>query len=408
MQAASQGAFMFIDKILARFKIQTKVLLFILPFVVSICAVGITGLYASGLLQGRMEISNSVLQSLSGFKDVYAGMNAFLQNTSEQTRQAVVTKLEAQQGVLADTLSQVVDDEGRQQLQQAVDGSTKIGERVGQLWTLYENEVSLRKSISASLGNLLGEQMKVLEEATKMERVVRKDEESAKTLLREAERLTSSSDTLVAFNSSFGKAADAEAKIKVAADSYGPMTKVLRKISSGMPANQKAVAETFKKTIGEIKVLIDSGDKSDETAAAIGKLMARFRQTSIQLHTAAGLKMREATATFGKLDAPLVKAGAVLTDTRKLVNSVYSIRIAAASFLEKSDEEGRQRLAREFKVMEVDIQSLAGTAGDLEFFSKACQRAEAHHREDDQRQHRARRHQPEAPSRIYRGRRRDR
>jgi methyl-accepting chemotaxis protein len=370
MQAASQGAFMFIDKILARFKIQTKVLLFILPFVVSICAVGITGLYASGLLQGRMEISNSVLQSLSGFKDVYAGMNAFLQNTSEETRQAVVTKLEAQQGVLADTLSQVVDDEGRQQLQQAVDGSTKIGERVGQLWTLYENEVSLRKSISASLGNLLGEQMKVLEEATKMERVVRKDEESAKTLLREAERLTSSSDTLVAFNSSFGKAADAEAKIKVAADSYGPMTKVLRKISSGMPANQKAVAETFKKTIGEIKVLIDSGDKSDETAAAIGKLMARFRQTSIQLHTAAGLKMREATATFGKLDAPLVKAGAVLTDTRKLVNSVYSIRIAAASFLEKSDEEGRQRLAREFKVMEADIQSLAGTAGDLEFFSK--------------------------------------
>ncbi|CAN7532707.1 HAMP domain-containing methyl-accepting chemotaxis protein [Pararhizobium sp. LjRoot235] len=361
---------MFIDKILARFKIQTKVLLFILPFVVSICAVGITGLYASGLLQGRMEISNSVLQSLSGFKDVYAGMNTFLQNTSEETRQVVVAKLEAQQGVLSDTLSQVVDDEGRRQLQQAVDGSTKISDRVGQLWMLYENEVSLRKSITASLGELLGEQMKVLEEATKMERGVRKDEEAAKSLLREAERLTSSSDTLVAFNSNFGRAANAEDKVKVAAESYGAMTKVLRKISSGLPQNQKAVAETFKKTIGEIKALVDGGDKSDETAAAIGKLMARFRQTSIQLHTAAGLKMREATATFGKLDAPLVKAGAVLTDTRKLVNSVYSIRIAAASFLEKSDEEGRQRLAREFKVMEVDIQSLAGTAGDLEFFSK--------------------------------------
>ncbi|MBB5533919.1 methyl-accepting chemotaxis protein [Rhizobium giardinii] len=361
---------MFIDKILARFKIQTKVLLFILPFVVSICAVGITGLYASGLLQGRMEISNSVLQSLSGFKDVYAGMNAFLQNTSDETRQTVVAKLEAQQKVLADTLSQVVDDEGRQQLQQAVEGSTKIGDRVGQLWTLYENEVSLRKSITASLGELLGEQMKVLEEATKMERGVRKDEEAAKSLLREAERLTSSSDMLVSFNSKFGRAANAEDKIKVAADSYGDMTKVLRKISSGLPQNQKAVAETFKKTIGEIKALIDGGDKSDETAAAIGKLLARFRQTSIQLHTAAGLKMREATATFGKLDAPLVKAGTVLADTRKLVNSVYSIRIAAASFLENSNQEGRERLTREFTGMEKDIQSLAGTAGDLEFFSR--------------------------------------
>ncbi len=360
---------MFIDKILARFKIQTKVLLFIMPFVVSICAVGITGLYASGLLQGRMEISNSVLQSLSGFKDVYAGMNSFLQNTSEENRQAVLTKLEAQQGVLADTLAQVNDAEGRQQLQVAVDGSTKIGDRVGQLWTLYEQEVALRKSISNSLGSLLGEQMKVLEEATKMERVVRKDEEAAKSILREADRLTSSSDTLVAFMSAFAKAATPEAKIKLVSDSYGDLTKVQRKITSALPANQKAVAETFKKTVAEIKGLIDTGGVSEENATAIGRLVARFRQNSIQFQTAATVKMKDATATFGKLDAPLVKAGTVLTDTRKLVNSVYSIRIAAASFLEKSDEDGRKRLTREFSIMGQDVQSLAQTAGDLKFFS---------------------------------------
>jgi methyl-accepting chemotaxis protein len=63
---------MLIDKILSRFKIKTKVLIFVLPFVISISAVGLTGLYASGLLQGRMEISNSVLQSLTGFKNLYA------------------------------------------------------------------------------------------------------------------------------------------------------------------------------------------------------------------------------------------------------------------------------------------------------------------------------------------------
>ena len=43
---------MLIDKILSRFKIKTKVLIFVLPFVISISAVGLTGLYASGLLQG--------------------------------------------------------------------------------------------------------------------------------------------------------------------------------------------------------------------------------------------------------------------------------------------------------------------------------------------------------------------
>ena len=360
---------MFIDKILARFKIQTKVLLFILPFVVSICAVGITGLYASGLLQGRMEISNSVLQSLSGFKDVYAGMNAFLQNTTVESRQAVFEKITAQRAVLEETLRQVDDAEGRSQLQQALNGSATIGERVDGLWKLYEQEVALRQSINGSLRLLLASQMKILDEATTMEQSVRQDEEAAKSLLREAERLTSSSDTLVAFNSNFGKAANAEDKIKVAADSYGAMTKVLRKISSGLPQNQKAVAETFKKTIGEIKALVDGGEKSDETAAAIGKLMARFRQTSIQLHTAAGLKMREATATFGKLDAALVKANSVLSGTRAIVNSVYTIRIAAASFLEKTHPDGRERLMREFRLMNQEIQSLAQSAGDLPFFN---------------------------------------
>ncbi len=54
------------DRILSRFKIKTKVLLFVMPFVASISAVGLTGLYASGLLQGRLEISNNVLQSLTG------------------------------------------------------------------------------------------------------------------------------------------------------------------------------------------------------------------------------------------------------------------------------------------------------------------------------------------------------
>ena len=107
---------MFIDKILARFKIQTKVLVFILPFVLSICAVGFTGLYASGLLQGRMEISNSVLQSLSGFKDVYAGMNRFLQNTTEENRKAVHERLTAQVGVLQSTMNGLAPDADKSKL----------------------------------------------------------------------------------------------------------------------------------------------------------------------------------------------------------------------------------------------------------------------------------------------------
>ena len=98
---------MLIDKILSRFKIKTKVLIFVLPFVVSISAVGLTGLYASGMLQGRMEISNSVLQSLSGFKDLYGSMDDFLQMTSQEARDKLYGDIKTQQGTLNATLKQL-------------------------------------------------------------------------------------------------------------------------------------------------------------------------------------------------------------------------------------------------------------------------------------------------------------
>ncbi len=41
-----------IDRLMSRIRIQTKVLILVTPFVLSIGAVGLTGLYASGQLQG--------------------------------------------------------------------------------------------------------------------------------------------------------------------------------------------------------------------------------------------------------------------------------------------------------------------------------------------------------------------
>src|SRR5690349_14700407 len=138
---------MLIDKILSRFRIKTKVLIFVLPFVVTISAVGLTGLYASGLLQGRMEISNSVLQSLSGFKDLYASMDDFLQTTNEQARDKLYADIKAQGQTLDATMAQIGDNSGHDNLQAAIEGTNGISDTVGKLWTLHEQEMALRKQI---------------------------------------------------------------------------------------------------------------------------------------------------------------------------------------------------------------------------------------------------------------------
>lgn len=89
-----------IDRLLSRFKIRTKVLLLVLPFILSITAVGVTGLVTSGLLQSRMAISSDVAVSLRGFKDVYAAMIGFLDQTTEENRALVFRRLDEQRAAL--------------------------------------------------------------------------------------------------------------------------------------------------------------------------------------------------------------------------------------------------------------------------------------------------------------------
>jgi methyl-accepting chemotaxis protein len=359
---------MFIDRVLARFKIQTKVLVFILPFVLSICAVGFTGLYASGLLQGRMEISNSVLQSLSGFKDVYAGMNRFLQDTSKESRDAVDERLTAQVSVLQATMDGLAPDADKSHLLDAQTQTKDIGSRMDGLWSLYVEETGLHATMTKNLNYLAGEQVKILDEATKLQRSVRQDENAAKSMLREADRLTNASKFFADFLSDFSRAATPEDKLKLVKERYPFISKTERSIATILPKSQKVVSTTIRNTVQELGGFLSASDPAEITVPEIGRRVNRFRQVAIQLQGAAGEKMREATRIFGELDEPIIKSEAILSATRTLVNSIYDIQIVAARFLGETSEENRARLLGTLSVLRSDMNGLRGSASGLAFF----------------------------------------
>ncbi|WP_313523657.1 HAMP domain-containing methyl-accepting chemotaxis protein [Shinella sp.] len=359
---------MFIDRILARFKIQTKVLVFILPFVLSICAVGFTGLYASGLLQGRMEISNSVLQSLSGFKDVYAGMNRFLQNTSEETRDAVNERLKAQVSLLRQTMDGLTPDVDASKLMDAQKQTKDIEARMDGLWLLYVNENKLHDKMSKNLSTLSSEQVKILDEATKLQRTVRQNENAAKSMLREAERLTTASKFFGDLLSEFSRGATPDDQLKVIKERFPFISKTERSIATILPKNQKVVSITIRNTIDELSGFLSSSDPASVTVPEIARRVNRFRQVTIQMQGAAAEKMREATRIFGELDEPIIKSEAVLASTRKLVSSIDDIEVAAVRFLGQTSDDNRVKLLGNLSMLQIDIKGLRGTASGLPFF----------------------------------------
>lgn len=356
---------MFIEKILARLKIQTKVIILVLPFVASICAVGLTGLYASSLLQTRMEISNSVLQSLSGFKGVYGVMNQFLEDTSEQSRDSVYATIAKQKDILIATMNGLAPDSDRSKLEDAQNRTSEIEKRMDGLWSLYVSEVKLREAMSQVLGVLSNEQATILGEATKLQRSARQSENAAKRVLRDADRLAKGSKVFAELAATYAQANSLDAKLKFVQEQSPLVAKTQQSIFAVI--SQEAVAEKVGSMLAELDKLVESSNPADVKVANIDLHVAGLASIGVQLQAAASEKMLEATRLLSELDKPLVQSDTILVATRKLVNSIYSLRIAAAAFLGQTSDANREVLLDELRLVKGDISALRGSARGMPF-----------------------------------------
>lgn len=362
---------MLIDKILSRFKIKTKVLLFVLPFVISISAVGLTGLYASGLLQGRMEISNSVLQSLTGFKNLYASMDDFLRITSEQARDKLYADVTSQQAVLAATLDQVgADAQGHTELADATTKTADISTVVGKLWTLHDQEVTLRKSIDDAQRVLIGTRFNVNFQAQQLQDSMRSDEADATATLRSADRLLKGGDALVSVTDDFGKAATPADKVKAVKDRLPDIVKAQRSIELAIPQNQKSMLISLAGTIKDLTTLVNGVDATtatDQTVTDAGRLLSRFRQMSTYTQLQATQMMRQATTTFVEIDTRVVQTNSVLEDIRRLEASIYSFQLVLGEFLASTNKDNLVRLRQEIAKLGSDMNTLDQSAKGMDF-----------------------------------------
>ncbi|MCF1433999.1 HAMP domain-containing protein [Agrobacterium vitis] len=361
---------MFIDRLLSRFRIQTKVLIFILPFVVTIGAVGFTGLYASGLLQGRMEISNSVLQSLSGFRDVSIAMTEFLDKATEQSRNAVTEKLKEQQRVLKRTLDQLdANADGRSELEKASTAVDGVVSHMGTLWSLHETEANLIKDMNQGTANIVAAQNDLSEAMKKVTLSIQADETAAKQMLRDADKIALTSGFLTDINRKFGSLPTPEEKFDYVAANLAEMKTRQPPLAAALPEKNKSAARTIETIIKDLGDMVTAGDKSPEVAEAMATKLRNFTQLSAYLGLAAQQKMKDATARFGEMDVPLEKAQLLLTDGRGLIDAAYRFQITTASFMLAPTEQNLTSLRREFAGLKTALAALKGTSGSFGLYA---------------------------------------
>ncbi|MDH4413548.1 MAG: HAMP domain-containing methyl-accepting chemotaxis protein [Rhizobium sp.] len=359
---------MFIDRLLARFKIQTKVLVFILPFVISISAVGLTGLYASNMLQGRMDISNTVLQTLSGFKQVYVGMTRFLQTTNEETRAALDRELAQQSTALAAAAEGLAGQEGEAEIRKAMAGTAAVTTKAADLWTSYQQEVALRQGMEADIAALMDERNRLLQYATTVRDGLAADEAKAKGLLREAERLTRGANTISKIVSDFNNLVAPAEKMDLIRREFSALESASKEVNEALPVDQKVVGSAIADSLVQIKRQLDTGVFNDQTIGVVDRAVNIMRPAGIKLQGASTMKSRQATQVFGSLDQPMAAATALLDATRELVEVVNAADSRAARFLGQSSPDNLQALEEALAAVKVSADGLAGkvpASGDV-------------------------------------------
>ncbi|MBP1853186.1 methyl-accepting chemotaxis protein [Rhizobium halophytocola] len=350
---------MFIDKALARFKIQTKVLVFICPFVISISAVGLTGIYASGLLQNRIEISNGVLQALSGFKSVYVGMGDFLRTPSEEARDALEATLERQRSMLGALGSEAVGAEGSKEIGEATALLDDVGQRIARSWDLFSKETALHAEMDKSVSTLISEQDALLTYATGVQETLAGDEAQAKTLLREAEQITSGANFISKLVSDYNDLRDPKAKLELLGQRIGELDTTAKAITEAVPIDKKVYGQTISDQAGQIRKALDIGIANDATVGGLDRNINLMRPMAIRLQGIATMKARTATEVFGKLDGPTIEAARLLAKTRQVLNAVSDVHLAAVRFLATAAKEDDGILAQRLDALTEKLDALA-------------------------------------------------
>ncbi|KQS61454.1 chemotaxis protein [Rhizobium sp. Leaf371] len=348
-----------IDRLMSRIRIQTKVLVLLTPFVLSITAVGVTGLYTSGLLQGRMEISNSVLQSLSGFKQVFSAMSRFLLQPSAETHDAARKELNdeiADLKTMADGLRAETDVT---RLDEALAQSATIAANIETLWGLQTDRERIATEVGASTEALLAVQAAAGKQAFVLLAGAKTIEKSAKTDLKTALQV-----------GALGSAAQALAKQASAAPSDADRIKIVK---TGLPAVATALEATLK-ALGkvslpavdavkpEIAALGDTAAKAGADPLLAGNLltaMTSFDRAGAAIKTASDDALRNAVSALAAAEGEIAKADRVGNKLRAIVGNANQIRVVFAELAAVPDDGGVKKVQQALYAYGKEVEGLA-------------------------------------------------
>ena len=265
----------FIDRLLQSRRIVTKVLIFVVPLVVLIAGVGMVGYHTANILNGHMTVTRATIENISDFENLQAALQEFTTSPSDETRQALTGKIDAQEAGVQ-RLSGLLSDDQRAKISTVGALADKMRAQTAALWTIRQKQDSdvdaIRKAVQ---GIEAGGKA-----AAKQIDIIRKEfsdkETFAKELLYDAAAYKGLSEKMSNLRIQVQMAADADEEITDARTYADAILKQLT-ISQALVSKRGAgLVNNAADAANKLDALLKGSGTSDQKVEAMGPILQSF------------------------------------------------------------------------------------------------------------------------------------
>lgn len=348
----------FIDRLLQRLRIVTKVLLFVVPLVVLIAGIGLVGFFTARTLNGHMTVTRETINNLSDFQALRSALQSFADAPSEEMRGALSAQIDEQEAGVRSLDGLLTREADKSEIASVLSLGEAMRGQTEKLWSIKVEQDQVTASLEAALTDMTAQGNSAYKQIDIIRNESGEKESFAKALLFDAAAYQGVAERIKKFRLPVTMAVNADAKI----DQAG---KLLPHLIKQIEEAEKIASEKVQKPIAELKDLalkvqaILAGAEDSETKKnALVPILSKFSKYEADFAKEAAKNSDTAAKRFVGMDSEISQLKTLIALMGDTFKGLDSTRLHISELHRKLDAESRD-------LVMADIQAVRDSAAKL-------------------------------------------
>jgi methyl-accepting chemotaxis protein len=313
-----------IDRLLQRLRIVTKVLLFVVPLVALIAGIGLVGFFTARTLNGHMTVTRETINNLSDFQALRSALQAFADNPSEKTRDALATTIDEQEQGVKALEALLTRDADKAEIASVVALGGQMRSQKEKLWAVEVERDAVTKSLEAALTDMTKNGNNAYKQIDILRSESGEKEAFAKALLFDAAAYQGLAERIKKFRLPVTMAVNPDTKIEQA-------NMLLPHLMKQIGESEKIASEKVKQPIAQLKeqaekiqAILAGSEENDKKKNALVPILSKFSKYEADFAKEAAANSDTAAKRFVTMDGEIVTLKtliALMGDTFKGLDS---------------------------------------------------------------------------------------